>query len=164
MRSSNRHWWPQLAPLLLVAVAGVAAARAADPQTPQGKMSSDGHWLEPRVDDMPHLPMGPFVRLEDGGILTVDGVNALMLVGNKFEERLEALARERGHDGVICGHYHKAALHHRDGLVYANCGDWVDNQTALVETADGSLQMLAWSGETQSVELWTPAAERSRRA
>ncbi len=78
MRSSNRHWWPQLAPLLLVAVAGVAAARAADPQTPQGKMSSDGHWLEPRVDDMPHLPMGPFVRLEDGGILTVDGVNALI--------------------------------------------------------------------------------------
>lgn len=96
--------------------------------------------------------------------LAIMGVNALMLVGNKFEERLSALARERGHDGVICGHYHKAALHHRDGLVYANCGDWVDNQTALVETADGSLKMLEWSGETQSAELWTPAAERSRRA
>ena len=90
--------------------------------------------------------------------LAISGVNALMLVGNQFEERLAARAREAAHDGVICGHFHKAALHVREGLTYANCGDWVDNQTALVETFDGSLQMLEWSGETRSAEIWQPAA------
>lgn len=94
--------------------------------------------------------------------LAIVGVNALMLVGNRFEERLTALARDGGHDGVICGHFHKAALHLRDGITYANCGDWVDSQTALVETADGALQMLEWSGETQSAEVWTPAPARHR--
>jgi UDP-2,3-diacylglucosamine pyrophosphatase LpxH len=94
--------------------------------------------------------------------LAIMGVNALMLVGNRFEERLAALARAGGHEGVICGHYHKAALHMRDGVVYANCGDWVDNQTALVETADGTMQVLEWSGETQSAEVWTPEPARAR--
>ncbi|MFT3689986.1 UDP-2,3-diacylglucosamine diphosphatase [Paenirhodobacter sp.] len=88
--------------------------------------------------------------------LAILGVNALMLVGNRFEERLAALARAGGHDGVICGHYHKAALHLRDGIVYANCGDWVDNQTAIVERSDGTLQVLEWSGETRSAEVWSP--------
>lgn len=78
--------------------------------------------------------------------LAISGVNALMLVGNGFEKRLATLARVGGHDGVICGHYHKAALTHSQGIVYANCGDWVDSQTALVETDDGTLQMIAWAG------------------
>lgn len=94
--------------------------------------------------------------------LAIAGVNALLLVGNKFEERLTELAREGGQMGVICGHYHKAALHHIDGIVYANCGDWVDNQTALVETQNGTLRMLEWSGETQSAEAWVPASARHR--
>lgn len=90
--------------------------------------------------------------------LAITGVNALLLVGNKFEERLTEMARGQGLSGVICGHYHKAALHLRDGMVYANCGDWVDNQTALVEMPNGGLRMLEWSGETRSAETWIPAA------
>lgn len=92
--------------------------------------------------------------------LAITGVNALMLVGNKFEDRLTALAREHGQTGVICGHYHKAALHHRDGIVYANCGDWVDNQTALVETHDGALHMMEWSGATKRAQQWRPSRSR----
>jgi UDP-2,3-diacylglucosamine pyrophosphatase LpxH len=61
-----------------------------------------------------------------------------------FEDSVIRHARERGLDGVICGHIHWAALKEVDGLVYANCGDWVDSCSAIVEHADGRLEMLHW--------------------
>ena len=57
-------------------------------------------------------------------------------------------ARRRGLDGIICGHIHRASLLQRDGLVYANDGDWVESLTALSEEMDGSLRLLAHTGET----------------
>lgn len=56
-------------------------------------------------------------------------------------------ARRRGLDGIVCGHIHRAGLFERDGLVYANDGDWVESLTALVEDADGGLQLLTHRGE-----------------
>lgn len=56
-------------------------------------------------------------------------------------------ARRRGLDGIVCGHIHRAALVQRDGLVYANDGDWVESLSALVEEADGTLRLLAHGGE-----------------
>ncbi len=41
--------------------------------TPEGrKMSSTGYWIHDKVEDMPGLKSGAFVRLKDGGILTVE--------------------------------------------------------------------------------------------
>jgi UDP-2,3-diacylglucosamine pyrophosphatase LpxH len=57
-------------------------------------------------------------------------------------------ARRRGLDGVVCGHIHRAALFERDGCVYANDGDWVESLTALAEDPDGTLRLLAHTGET----------------
>lgn len=68
-------------------------------------------------------------------------LNSLSYRGRVHERRLVALAHEAGLDGVICGHYHIAQLHEAHGLVYANCGDWVDSFTALAETEDGSLRL-----------------------
>lgn len=62
-----------------------------------------------------------------------------------FEDSVIRHVRERGLDGVICGHIHWAALKEVDGLVYANCGDWVDSCTAIVEHQDGRLEMVQWS-------------------
>lgn len=87
--------------------------------------------------------------------IAISGVNTLLMLGNGFKKRLAALARAEGHDGVICGHFHKAALGLADGLTYANCGDWVDSQTALVEIEDGSLRMLEWAGATASQGAWS---------
>ena len=56
-------------------------------------------------------------------------------------------ARRRGLDGIVCGHVHRAALVQRDGLIYANDGDWVESLSALVEEADGSLRLLTHGGE-----------------
>ncbi|MBO9558806.1 MAG: UDP-2,3-diacylglucosamine diphosphatase, partial [Caulobacter sp.] len=56
-------------------------------------------------------------------------------------------ARRRGLDGIVCGHIHRADLFERDGLVYANDGDWVESLTALAEEADGTLRLLSHRGE-----------------
>jgi hypothetical protein len=37
-----------------------------------GKFTANGIWIPDRAEDMPGLKMGPFVRLKNGGILTVD--------------------------------------------------------------------------------------------
>lgn len=68
--------------------------------------------------------------------------NAVRYRGRSHEERIVALAREKGVDGVICGHFHISALHQHFGLIYANCGDWVDSMTALEDPGDGELRRL----------------------
>ncbi len=54
-------------------------------------------------------------------------------------------ARQRGVQGVVCGHIHHAELRDIDGITYANDGDWVESLTALVEHADGHLEILDWA-------------------
>ena len=67
--------------------------------------------------------------------------------------------RRRGLDGIVCGHIHRAALLERDGLIYANDGDWVESLTALVEEPDGSLRLLSHRGE-----VLAEVASRTREA
>ncbi len=68
--------------------------------------------------------------------------NAAMYPRRGHERRLVALARARGLDGVICGHFHLPALHEDHGLVYANCGDWMDSFSAIAEDSAGRLRLL----------------------
>lgn len=77
----------------------------------------------------------------------LSGVNAILYRSRAHERRLIAMARDRGLDGVICGHFHIASLNEDHGLIYANCGDWVDSLTAIVEAEDGGLQLLAWCAQ-----------------
>lgn len=74
--------------------------------------------------------------------LMLSAVNDLIYCNRAHERRLVALARAQGLDGVVCGHFHIAALHEEHGPLYVNCGDWVDSFTAVVETWDGRLQLL----------------------
>lgn len=64
-----------------------------------------------------------------------------------FEDSVMRGVRDRGLDGVICGHIHSAALRDMDGLTYMNCGDWVDSCTAIVEHHDGRMELIDWIGE-----------------
>jgi UDP-2,3-diacylglucosamine pyrophosphatase LpxH len=81
-----------------------------------------------------------------------------------FEEAVMRHARERGVDGVICGHIHTAALRQRDGLVYINCGDWVDSCTAVVEHSDGRMELVAWRGMARDGAAPQAASVGARRA
>ena len=68
----------------------------------------------------------------------------------RFEEAVAALAARRGVDGVVCGHIHRPELRTistaSGTALYANCGDWVENCTALVEHGDGRLEIVRWTG------------------
>lgn len=75
-----------------------------------------------------------------------------------FEAAAIHSARQRGLDGIICGHIHSAALREVGGLTYVNCGDWVDSCTAIVEHGDGRLELLSWGAATQTQSL--PARQR----
>lgn len=64
-----------------------------------------------------------------------------------FEDSLVHHIHERGFDGIICGHIHCAANKDIGGLVYLNCGDWVDSCTAIVEHLDGRMELIVWDGD-----------------
>ena len=72
-----------------------------------------------------------------------------------FEVAVASEARARGHDGVVCGHIHRAEMREINGTLYCNDGDWVESRTALVEHLDGRLELLYWSGSphTNTVAL-----------
>jgi UDP-2,3-diacylglucosamine pyrophosphatase LpxH len=61
-----------------------------------------------------------------------------------FEVAVAREAKKRGLQGVVCGHIHHAELREIDGVLYANDGDWVESLTALIEHADGRLEIFDW--------------------
>ena len=69
-----------------------------------------------------------------------------------FELAVAREARKRGVHGVVCGHIHHAEIREIDGILYCNDGDWVESLTALVEHADGRLEIID-RGDT----VWRPA-------
>jgi len=90
-------------------------------------------------------------------------VNSLFVLGGRFERRLVALAKAADTDGVVCGHSHKAGMHMIDGALYANCGDWVDSLTALVETETGAFRLIEWQPQPAETPMGeAPVFARSR--
>jgi UDP-2,3-diacylglucosamine pyrophosphatase LpxH len=71
-----------------------------------------------------------------------DRVKSILTLVTNFHADLAAHARDRKADVVVTGHIHRPEIKPMDGLTYTNCGDWVENCTALVEHADGRLEVL----------------------
>jgi UDP-2,3-diacylglucosamine pyrophosphatase LpxH len=67
-----------------------------------------------------------------------------------FEESVIHSVRDRGLNGVVCGHIHSATIKEVSGLLYINCGDWVDSCTAIVEHFDGRLELIEWRHNANS--------------
>ncbi len=84
-------------------------------------------------------------------------LHAVSFISN-FEESVAHSARQRGLDGVICGHIHTPAIKCVSGLTYINCGDWVDSCTAIVEHYDGHMELVHWTHPVRSVALRSAVA------
>ena len=67
--------------------------------------------------------------------------NAVSFIG-AFEEAVVRYARQHHVDGVLCGHIHSPAIRDIGGVTYYNCGDFVESLSALVEHADGRIELL----------------------
>lgn len=63
---------------------------------------------------------------------------------SSYEQAVAREARERGVDGVICGHIHHAEICEMDGVLYCNDGDWVESCTAIAESMTGTFEILTW--------------------
>jgi UDP-2,3-diacylglucosamine pyrophosphatase LpxH len=70
--------------------------------------------------------------------------NAVQFI-SRYEEVVAHAAAERGVDGVVCGHIHSAEIRQFGDVTYYNDGDWVESCTALVEHADGRMEIIDWA-------------------
>lgn len=78
----------------------------------------------------------------------------------KFEDAAIHHARSQNANVIVCGHIHHANLREEDGVTYANSGDWVEHCTALVEHADGRLELLRWAEESvERLDARTPLSD-----
>ena len=68
-----------------------------------------------------------------------------------FEVAVANEAKRLGHQGVVCGHIHRAEMRDINGTLYCNDGDWVESRTALVEHHDGRLELVRWAPAHEAV-------------
>ena len=73
-----------------------------------------------------------------------DSVKSSISFINDFEQVLSNHAKNKGFDGIICGHIHKAEIRNINEIEYLNCGDWVESCTAIVETFEGEFKIIDW--------------------
>ncbi len=66
--------------------------------------------------------------------------SAVSYISN-FETELVDLAKNKGVDGVICGHIHHPADKYINDIHYLNSGDWVETMSALLEHEDGTWEV-----------------------
>ncbi len=88
--------------------------------------------------------------------------NAVNFIG-EFERVVAVAARERGADGVICGHIHHAAKHDDWDVTYINTGDWVESCTAVVETHDGEFEIIRWADRIPEETIY-PLPHKTKEA
>jgi UDP-2,3-diacylglucosamine pyrophosphatase LpxH len=74
---------------------------------------------------------------------------------NDYEDALIQFATKSQVQGVICGHIHRPEIRQVGEVVYLNCGDWVENCTALVEDYTGTIQLIRFDEQ--------PRASRGQR-
>jgi len=58
-----------------------------------------------------------------------------------YEQILASEAKNRSVDGIVCGHIHEPESKIIFGLEYLNCGDWVENCSAIIEHIDGRFEI-----------------------
>jgi UDP-2,3-diacylglucosamine pyrophosphatase LpxH len=88
--------------------------------------------------------------------------NAVQFISS-FEEVVARAALERGAHGVVCGHIHSAEVRQIGEVTYYNDGDWVESCTALVEHANGSMEIIDWA-ERKRGEVSAKSQALSRQA
>jgi UDP-2,3-diacylglucosamine pyrophosphatase LpxH len=79
-----------------------------------------------------------------------------------FETAVAHEAKRRSLDGVVCGHIHRAEMREIEGVLYCNDGDWVESLTALVEHADGRLELIDWSKQAGEAHAMTAQVTAKR--
>jgi UDP-2,3-diacylglucosamine pyrophosphatase LpxH len=96
-----------------------------------------------RCFNLPHWSLAGFLKYKVK--------NAVQYISS-FEQVVAYETARLGVDGVVCGHIHRPEITRLNNVIYCNCGDWVENCSALVEHHDGSLELLHWTDTVTSLK------------
>ncbi|WP_195818303.1 UDP-2,3-diacylglucosamine diphosphatase [Roseobacter sp. MH60115] len=113
-------------------------------------------WLNPKINRLRSLWSGGYWSLSKWAKRQVK--HAVSFI-SEYESVLAEEARRGGYDGVICGHIHHANIRKIGEITYVNTGDWVESCTAVVERADGTLELFDWEARAAA----TSSVRRRRR-
>jgi len=104
------------------------------------------NWLHEirRLFDLPYWSLSSYLK---------NRVKNAVEYISSYEQAVARAARERGVDGVICGHIHHAEIRDFDDVLYCNDGDWVESCTALSEDENGVLSLLTWQNFSWEIGL-----------
>lgn len=64
---------------------------------------------------------------------------------SRFEDELVRQTKLRECKGVICGHIHKPEDKIVDGIHYLNCGDWIENNTYIIQEYTGEFKLKCYT-------------------
>ncbi|MNG33636.1 hypothetical protein D3C84_1199340 [compost metagenome] len=51
---------------------------------------------------------------------------------------------------MVCGHIHHAEIRAVGAIEYLNCGDWVESCSALIEHADGRIELYRLAADAEA--------------
>ncbi|MEX0285941.1 MAG: UDP-2,3-diacylglucosamine diphosphatase [Paracoccaceae bacterium] len=118
-------------------------------------------WLNPKINMVRRLWSRRYWSLSKWTKHQVK--QAVNFIG-KYEEVLSEDARQRGFDGVICGHIHHATIRQIGDIHYVNTGDWVESCTAIVEDQGGELRLIDWEARNNRLRLLERRHKKRKRA
>ncbi len=99
---------------------------------------------------------GQVKRFSLSKFLSYHGQLALNILNN-YESAIVREARRSDVQGIICGHTHIPAKKQIGSILYANCGSWLKQSgTAIVETAEGMIDLIDWPCTSEETEPSLP--------
>lgn len=66
----------------------------------------------------------------------------IMQFMSEYAKAISIECKEKGYDGVVCGHIHHAEYSIIHDIHYYNTGDWVESCTAILEDENGGLELI----------------------
>jgi UDP-2,3-diacylglucosamine pyrophosphatase LpxH len=61
---------------------------------------------------------------------------------SSYEDTVVNYCKNNGCDSVLCGHIHKPECTIIDGINYYNTGDFIENNSCIIETVDGQIKLV----------------------
>lgn len=102
-----------------------------------GRLGAAGYELAIEVDRYLKI-LG--LRFSLSGFLKRKVKEAVKFI-TRFEDELIRQASLRNCKGVICGHIHKPEDKIIGNIHYLNCGDWIENNSYIIQTVEGDFKL-----------------------
>ena len=84
-----------------------------------------------------------FTKYSFSNFLKQKAKEAVKYISN-YETTVVNYCKNSNYDSILCGHIHKPEINTINGINYYNTGDWIENNTFIVETLDGDIKLIKY--------------------